>query len=283
MRITRVGRGTCPLVPPIKERINLLFKVVFLDIDGTILMPDHTYSNSTKEAIAQIQRQGIEVFIATGRPLHGIGDLADELNVNSFIGYNGAYAVYKNEIILNERVDKDEIKTFLEIAKQHHHEIVFFTSNHNYYTSLDHPLVERFNQTFHFNQNALLNKDVMDQILSMTVMNVAPSQANLYQLNENIRLSQVNVAGNEHAYDILRLDVNKGEAVKKVLRTLNIPKEQAIAFGDGMNDKEMLESVGESFAMGNSHPNLFQYAKHKTTSVSESGIYNGLKLLGLVN
>ncbi|MBB6446902.1 HAD family hydrolase [Bacillus benzoevorans] len=259
------------------------FKIVFLDIDGTILMPDHTYSNTTKEAISQIQRKGIEVFIATGRPLHEIRGLANELNIDSFIGYNGTYAVYKNEIILNERVDQAEIKAFLDIAKQHHHEMVLFTSNQNYYTSLDHPLVEHFNKSFHLNQNALLNEDVMDQILSMTVMNVAPSQTNLYQLNENIRLSQVNVTGNKHAYDILRLDVNKGEAVKRVLRTLNIPKEQAIAFGDGMNDKEMLESVGESFAMGNSHPNLFQYAKHKTTSVMESGIYNGLKQLGLVN
>jgi hydroxymethylpyrimidine pyrophosphatase-like HAD family hydrolase len=48
--------------------------------------------------------------------------------------------------------------------------------------------------------------------------------------------------------------VNKGEAVKKVLQVLKIKKEQAIAFGDGMNDKEMLEVVGESFAMGNAHP-----------------------------
>jgi Cof subfamily protein (haloacid dehalogenase superfamily) len=261
----------------------LLFKVVFLDIDGTILMPDHTYSNSTKEAIAQIQEKGIKVFIATGRPLHEIQELADELNVDSFIGYNGAYAVYNHENILNERFNKKEITAFLEIAKKHHHEMVFYTSNKNYYTSLHHPLVEDFNKNFSLNQNALLNEDMMDQVLSMNILNLAPSQTNLYQLNENIRLSQVQGEGNEHAYDVLRLDVNKGEAVKKVLRTLNIPKEQAIAFGDGMNDKEMLESVGESFAMGNANPSLFQYAKHKTTSVMESGIYTGLKQLGLVN
>jgi hydroxymethylpyrimidine pyrophosphatase-like HAD family hydrolase len=35
--------------------------------------------------------------------------------------------------------------------------------------------------------------------------------------------------------------------------------------------------------MGNGHPDLFQYAKHRTTNVSDSGIYNGLKMLGLVN
>jgi hydroxymethylpyrimidine pyrophosphatase-like HAD family hydrolase len=41
-------------------------------------------------------------------------------------------------------------------------------------------------------------------------------------------------------------------------------------------------SVGEGFAMGNGHPDLFQYAKHKTTTVNNSGIYNGLKKLGII-
>ena len=69
---------------------------------------------------------------------------------------------------------------------------------------------------------------------------------------------------------------------KKSASTVQIIKEQSIAFGDGMNDKEMLEVVGERFAMGNAHPELFQYAKYNTTAVTDSGIFNGLKKLGLV-
>ena len=52
------------------------YKIVFLDIDGTILMPDHKYASSTKDAIAQLKDQGVEVFIATGRPLHEVKELA---------------------------------------------------------------------------------------------------------------------------------------------------------------------------------------------------------------
>lgn len=260
----------------------MTYKVLFLDIDGTILKPDHTYSESTKDAISQLKNQGMEVFIATGRPLHELNELGEELQVDSFIGYNGAYAVYQNKTILDEPMNRDQIRSFLEISKKNNHEMVLYTSEKNYYTSLNHPLVQQFNKIFNLRKNELFTEDVIDQVLGITVMNLSSGQSTLYETEENIRLSQVNIEGATHAYDILRTTVNKGEAVKKVLKRLTITKEQSIAFGDGMNDKEMLESVGESFAMGNAHPDLFQYAKHKTTSVTDSGIFNGLKTLGLV-
>ena len=116
----------------------------------------------------------------------------------------------------------------------------------------------------------------------MTLIHLNQSETSHYQIDDNLRFSEVNVDGARDAFDVLRLNMNKGEAVKKVLQRLQIPKEQAIAFGDGMNDKEMLEVVGESFAMGNAHSDLFQYAKYRTTAVTDSGIFNGLKTLGLV-
>jgi hydroxymethylpyrimidine pyrophosphatase-like HAD family hydrolase len=93
---------------------------------------------------------------------------------------------------------------------------------------------------------------------------------------------KVNAEGYRHCFDVIRDHVNKGTGVNALLQHLNIPRDASIAFGDGMNDKEMVAAVGEGFAMGNSTPELFSYAKHKTTDVMNSGIYNGLKSLGLV-
>ncbi|WP_218240597.1 HAD family hydrolase, partial [Pseudomonas sp. 2822-17] len=87
-------------------------------------------------------------------------------------------------------------------------------------------------------------------------------------------MSTVNVDGmREHAYDVIRESVNKGFAVQKVLDLLGFKKEDAIAFGDGMNDNEMLSLVGNGFAMGNAHPDLLPYANRETTSVTNSGIF----------
>ncbi|WP_249870322.1 HAD family hydrolase [Oceanobacillus saliphilus] len=260
----------------------MTFKALFLDIDGTILKPDHTYTETTKTAIQQVKENGMEVFIATGRPLIEVKDLARELNVDSFIGYNGAYAVYQEQTIINEPIDELLIRKFLDIAKDNNHEMVLYTKDRNYYTSLDHPYVKQFNDLFQLKQNALFTYDVADEIIGATAMNIGPSEASFYEIEANIRMSQVNIEGATMAYDIIRKNVNKGEAITRILDRLNIPKEQAIAFGDGMNDKEMLQAVGEGFAMENAHPDLFRYAKHRTTSVSDSGIFNGLKELGLV-
>lgn len=259
------------------------FKVVFLDIDGTILRPDHSYSENTKKAISQLQEQGIEVFLATGRPIHEIKELGKELNIDSFIGYNGAHAIYNEETIVDETMKKDIVEQFIEVSMAKQHELVMYTNGTNVLTQIDSPISKQFVDTFQMHHNAKFSPDVIDKILGMTVMNLQEGDESLYEsFDENIRLARVNVDGVRHAYDVLRLDVNKGEAIKKALDVLNIPREQSIAFGDGLNDKEMLQTVGESFAMGNASPELFQYAKHKTTTVEEDGIYVGLKKLGLV-
>lgn len=258
------------------------YKTLFLDIDGTILKPDHTYSNSTKDAINQVQKKGIDVFLATGRPLHEIKELAQELNVDSLIGYNGAYAVLHNETIVNEPMTKDTINHFIKVCHENGHEMVLYTSDNNYFTSLNGSFSKQFIAIFGLRDNKIYNDKVSEQILSVTLMNVSPEETELYKLNEDIHLSQVNIEGLEHSYDIIQKSVNKGKAIQHILALTNVQKQQAIAFGDGMNDKEMLTAVSEGFAMGNANPDLFAFAKHKTTSAAEDGIFNGLKQLGLV-
>ena len=141
---------------------------------------------------------------------------------------------------------------------------------------------QHFIEMFQLKQNELFTEEVADQILGATLINLKPEDQKLYHFDSTYHLSQVNVEALLHCYDVIRDRVNKGGAINKILEVLQIPKDNAIAFGDGMNDKEMLQTVGEGFAMGNAHPDLYQYAKHKTTSVTESGISNGLKSLNLI-
>lgn len=258
------------------------YQALFLDIDGTILKPDHSYSDATKNAIKQVQQKGLEVFLATGRPLHEITDLAKQLNIKSFIGYNGGYAIFQNEVIVNDPMDKEVIETYIAISRTNKHEIVFYTNEKNYFTSLNSPVVKHFIESFKLKYNELYTDEVKSRILGITVMNLETDHAQLYEINRNIHLAQVNIEGLKHSYDVIRSNVNKGKAIERIMQHLKLTKQQTIAFGDGMNDKEMLATVGEGFAMGNAHPDLFAYAKHKTNSVYEDGIFKGLKKLGLV-
>jgi Cof subfamily protein (haloacid dehalogenase superfamily) len=258
------------------------YKVVFLDIDGTILRPDDTIEDSTKSAIKQLKDRGIEVILATGRPLHEIRDLGDELNIQSYIAYNGAYALYKGETIFNETMEKDDVNRFIQIAKHNQHDLVLYTNNKNYFLNLESERVKTFQKAFHLRRNDFYLPTVASEVLGITIITEEEDGDSPYHSIEEIHYSKVNVPGFTTCFDVIRDHVNKGVAVHAMLEQLAFKKEQAIAFGDGMNDKEMLSNVGEGFAMGSGNPELFSYAKHVTTGVTESGVFNGLKSLGLV-
>lgn len=258
------------------------YKVLFLDIDGTIIKSDDSIDKTTIKAIQQAQVKGIEVFLATGRPLHEIREIADELKVNSLIGYNGAFAIYQGKDLFQEPMEKESVIQFIDIAKKNQHELVLYTKDQNLFTDLEADSVDEFIAKFHLHKNEIYLPVNENEILGMTLINLESKDTALYKIEDQIHLSQVNLEGMRHCYDVIRDNVNKGIAVQYVLKHLGLSKESAIAFGDGLNDKEMLMSVGEGFAMGNGHPDLFQYAKHTTTTVDNSGIYNGLKDLGIL-
>ncbi|RYI29711.1 HAD family phosphatase [Bacillus infantis] len=258
------------------------YQIIFLDIDGTILRPDDTIQESTRHAVAQAKEKGIEVFLATGRPLHEIAEIGKELNISSFIGYNGAFAVHKGKTVLDKPMARPVIEEYLQTAKEYNHQAVLYSSEQNLLTDKDAGKMKDFLAKFHLNKNALIKPEHFDQILGMTVLSLKEGEQHLYERN-GIHLSQVNVDGMRECYDVIRDTVNKGYALEVVMKELGIPREASIAFGDGMNDKEMLKYAGVGIAMGNSHPDLLEYADKKTTTVSDSGIFNGLKELGIVN
>ncbi|WP_102262915.1 HAD family hydrolase [Mesobacillus jeotgali] len=258
------------------------YKILFLDIDGTILTPDNTIEDSTKNAISEMKKKNIEVVLATGRPIHEIKELGEELNISSFIGYNGALGIYEDETIFAEPMPVKDVKYILNVAKKHNHKLVLYTNKKNYLTDLDSDLVKTFLQQFHLRQNDIFSEDVIEGILGMTIITTGNNGEAHYEFADGIHLSQVNVEGMHHCYDVIRDKVNKGVGIQFLLTKLGIKRENSIAFGDGMNDKEMLSFAGEGFAMGNAHPDLFQHAKNRTTDVTDSGIFNGLKSLGLL-
>jgi Cof subfamily protein (haloacid dehalogenase superfamily) len=85
-----------------------------------------------------------------------------------------------------------------------------------------------------------------------------------------------------YSVDILPQGGSKAAGIKKMIERLGFDLEDVFAFGDGLNDLEMLHAVGTGVAMGNSVPEAKEEADLITTDVSEDGIWNGLKELQLI-
>ncbi|WP_194165555.1 HAD family hydrolase [Oceanobacillus sp. CFH 90083] len=258
------------------------YRAIFLDIDGTIIKPDHTYDASTKEAIEQAKAAGIEVFLCTGRPLMDINNLANDFGIFSSITYQGSYAIHQNETIFKETMRKQDIEQMVSISGQGESELAFYTTEANYFTSLEDPHVIYFSKVSQMKEFKLFTEAIADQIVAATAINVFDSKEDFKSI-DGYHLSKVNIKHTTQSYDLIRTSVNKGEAVKKMLAYLHLTPSEAIAFGDGMNDKEMLQLVGAGVAMGNADSELVPYADFQTTTVQDDGIFNGLKRLGIVN
>src|SRR5699024_6435092 len=125
------------------------------------------------------------------------------------------------------------IHSFLAAAKMHGFDLVLYANDKTYFTSFDTPAIQTFLYTFQLTTNALWHPDVKANILGVTLIGVDDDSLKLLSVPTGTHLSPVHVGDVQDAYDIIHQNVNKGQAVQKVLETMNISQTVAIAFGDG--------------------------------------------------
>ena len=82
--------------------------------------------------------------------------------------------------------------------------------------------------------------------------------------------------------DVVPKGGSKAKGIKKLIARLGFDMKDVYAFGDGLNDIEMLKEVGTGIAMGNAHEAVKMHADFVTSHVAEDGIVNGLKKVGLL-
>nr|WP_236634700.1 Cof-type HAD-IIB family hydrolase [Alteribacter lacisalsi] len=254
-------------------------KVVFLDIDGTILNHNNRIPNKTREAVSLLRAEGINVAIATGRAPFMFNDILKELDIDSFISFNGSYVMYKGEVIFDSPLSQEHLLTLEEDAWNNDHPMVF----------LDH-LTGRANHRSH---------EFISRSMGSLNMPHPPhdpdfhKERNIYQALLFCESSHEKhyydhhlgfdyVRWHEKAIDVLPPGGSKAKGIEAMLEKLGIRPENTFAFGDGLNDVEMLKFVGTGIAMGNAVEEAKQAADMETKHVDDDGLYHGLLELGLI-
>ena len=107
-------------------------KIVFLDIDGTLVNSEKKITPATKAALMRIQKEGVKVAIASGRPSKGVVPFADELELNKFGGYimpfNGCNIInyQTKEVVFANTLSMDTVKRAYETAKEYGLEMITY-------------------------------------------------------------------------------------------------------------------------------------------------------------
>ncbi|MED4599911.1 Cof-type HAD-IIB family hydrolase [Paenibacillus validus] len=253
--------------------------IVFFDIDGTLLDERNRLPQTTKQAIGLLQRSGIRTAIATGRTPSQFEWIREELNIDTYVSANGQYVVYEGREIYAHRLPPDRLRDMCEFAEERGHCLAFSSHAMLCASHAAHPLI-----------------DASFGALSLEYPPVDPLfythspvyQAYLFCPVEEEPLYTARFPEYRYhrwhrlAADVMPAGGSKAVGIQKLLEAVGAAPAQCYAFGDGLNDKEMLAWVGTGIAMGNASDEVKAVADRVTATSSEDGIWHGLKQVGLI-
>ncbi len=273
-------------------------KIVFFDIDGTLVTRNNHIPKTTIEAVDRLKRNGIIPVIATGRAPILIWEIAEKLKINSYIAMNGQYIMHEGEAIYSNPIATDLVHEVVEFARENRDGILLSTENEliaNSAISLVNRgtlfaflkglvgLIPRRIQVSMWKRmmkKAPEREDYEDKNIFMMNINASQKEQVLYEeaFGEILTFTRANPL----SMDIINKGVSKATGAEMMMDILGISPQDTYAFGDGLNDIEMLQLVGTGIAMENGFEELKATADLITDSVFNDGISKGLQKLELI-
>lgn len=258
------------------------YKLLVLDVDGTLLNDEREISKRTLAALLKVQQMGVRIVLTSGRPTYGLMPLAKTLELGNYGGfvlsYNGCQIIKaQNGEILFERRINPEMLPYLE-KKARKNGFAIFTYH-------DDTLITDSPDNEYIKNEALLNnlKIIREDEFS-TAIDFAPCKCMLVSDKEKALIGleqhwEKRLAGTLDAFrsepyflEVVPCGVNKANTLGALLEHLGVTREEVIAVGDGVCDVTMLQLAGMGVAMGHSQDSVKVCADYVTASNEEDGV-----------
>ncbi|TSO26077.1 Cof-type HAD-IIB family hydrolase [Lactobacillus sp. LL6] len=261
------------------------FKAVAVDMDGTFMNDDLTYDHERfDKVLTRLRNHGVHFIVSSGRPLSRLKrDFAEFLDRIDIVAENGAILVQDNNIISSHYLTPKTGKELINFVQTHYPQAYICVSGKegSYYLN-SYPTAFKKLMNFYYPDNIGLNNfdeiPSSERVIKLT-LNVDATLANELETkfnHDHTERIHCTTSGFDDI-DVVPYGVNKAQAIKYFLRYFKLEPSELIAFGDGLNDKEMLELAGYSYAMANGNPEIIKLAKYKAPSNNESGVLQVLE------
>ena len=254
-------------------------KIVFFDIDGT-LFKLHTNEISTKtlETLQKLRANGIKICVATGRSPMGLPKFKD-IEFDAYLTYNGSYCYADDTTIFSNSLRDEDVKQILFNADKMGKPVTIALKSEMSSNGLDKNL-EHYMAVENLDLEVCEDFDEkVDEEVYQVMLACCPEEYDT--ILENVKAAKI-ATWWDKAVDIIPANGGKGMGIAAMLQYYDLDKSQALAFGDGNNDIEMLQAVGTGVAMGNASTDLKAVADVVCKDVAEDGIYWYCKEQGLI-
>lgn len=280
-----------------------MYKLVAIDLDGTMLNQYGIITEKTKKAISKAQEKGVEVMIASGRAITSVKRFSKEINSNKyFISGNGAitYDIKNNKILYENILSKTKALQIIKICEENSIYYNVYTENgiiaknlsyntlYYYKDNLTKPdenmthinIVENVYDYFEQREEKILKIMICDE--HKTVFNSIVRKLKELSEIEVLEVSHMSRKIIKQGTDEIALeyfytevsakDVDKWNALEEIIKLMNISKEEVVTIGDNANDLKMITNAGLGVAMGESAPYVKQSADIIAPTNDEDGV-----------
>ncbi len=253
------------------------YKLMALDMDGTLLNSKGEITPKTLDAIHQAQEVGRFVTVSTGRPVQGVDKYNDRLHIDGpAIIYNGAMIVHTKtrEILFEQNLDSEDARKILALGRKYHTTMCVWSKNQLYGNVLNDRIHEYKKMSgveplLIEDDEALIEQGITKILWNDEIERIQEFQKVLGEMD----FKEVTYCTSKPIFlEIFNCKVSKAIAMEKIGEILNIAKSEMIAVGDGMNDLSMIEYAGLGVAMGNAPDELKERANEVTSSNECDGI-----------
>lgn len=247
------------------------YRMIFSDMDGTLLRGTSELSNRNQTMIQRAMAQGIDFVICTGRGIYGVEPFLKQLNAIGQKGYvicqNGA-AIYdlKNiEIVRKHTISADDLRPVVELARQIG-VTVYLYDDRNFMVEKETPSVREYCKVMRVDMRVL--PDGLSYDGTFTKCLLEGSNEKLRYLQEHTKSlvgEKLNSFFSSQTYlEFVKTGVSKGKALQETAETAGVPLSDVIAIGDSDNDLSMIQTAGLGIAVANGQPHVKAAADYIT-------------------
>ena len=273
---------------------NLKYKLICIDLDGTLLNDNKEVSIENIKIIQEAIKKGVVICITTGRILKFVDKYNDILNISiPVIASNGSIIYYNNEEFEINSLTLEEILEIKKIASKYNVDVYLNTDDSvicekkipsDYsYKVLKEKVIDKYKvkviENYPFEKLFSNGKSNVVKAICINKNDLEEIRKVRKELEESVKF-QVSSAEYEYC-EINPKGVSKGGAVEKLAKKLNIEMDEVICIGDGGNDLEMLKKAGFSVAMKNGMISVKEIADYITESNNDNGVGKVIKDLVL--
>lgn len=264
------------------------YRLLAVDVDGTLTRPDGSISPRTVNVIRALQKRGLHLYIASGRPPQGILPVARTLGMDEFggylIGFNGGLLMdyASGDVLYTAALPDEALPVVVECGRRPGHAVFTYAEGCICTETPDNPYVHISHQRNGMPIRAV--SDFLSQIplpVPKCIISGEPDTMPALQREVAARLYGVADAYISDPYflEVVRRGVDKADALARLMERLGLNHHQLIAAGDGHNDIGMIRLAAMGIAMGNAHPDVRRVADVVAPTAEQDGLAQVLEKL----